>query len=48
MRMKEYYDRKHKPMFFKEGDFVHLRLHRGYQMAGVQSRKLSQQFAGPF
>lgn len=33
--MKEYYDAKHKPMFFNVGDFVHLRLHRGYEMAGV-------------
>ena len=48
LRMKNYYDAKHKPMFFSVGDFVHLRLHRGYQMAGVQSRKLGQQFAGPF
>ena len=48
LRMKGYYDSKHKPMFFGVGDFVHLRLHRGYQMAGVQSRKLGQQFAGPF
>lgn len=48
VRMKEYYDAKHKPMFFNVGDFVHLRLHRGYEMAGVQSKKLGQQFAGPF
>ena len=48
LRMKDYYDAKHKPMFFNVGDHVHLRLHRGYQMAGVQSRKLGQQFAGPF
>ena len=48
LRMKDYYDAKHKPIFFNVGDLVHLRLHRGYQMAGVQSRKLGQQFAGPF
>lgn len=48
IRIKEYYDAKHKPMFFKVDDHVHLRLHRGYQMADVQSRKLDQQFAGSF
>ena len=48
IKMKDRYDSKHKAMFFDVGDFVHLRLHRGYQMAGVLSRKLGQQFAGPF
>lgn len=46
--MYDYHDFKHKPMFFSAGDFVHLPLNRGYQMAGVQSRKLGQQFAGLF
>lgn len=46
--MKEQYDSRHKPMFFSVRDMVHLRLHRGYQMAGVQSRKTGQQFVGPF
>lgn len=48
VRMKEYYDTKHKPIFFNVGDFVHLRLHRGYKIVGVQSKKLGQQFAGSF
>ena len=48
VRIKEYYDAKHISMFFRIGEHVHLRLHRGYQMAGVQSRKLGQQFAEPF
>ena len=35
-------------MFFKAGDYVYLRLYRGYKMTGVQSRKLGQQFVGLF
>jgi hypothetical protein len=50
MWMKRYYDRSHKPMFFKPGDFVSLRLHRGYNVPGLKDRnvKIEQQFAGPF
>ena len=48
IRMKEYYNAKHKPMFFKIDDYVHLRLHRDYQIIDVQSRKLDQQFAKSF
>ena len=47
MRMKEYYDTHHQPMFFKVNDLVKLRLHRGYELPGVSS-KLAEQFAGPF
>ena len=48
VRIKKYYDAKHTPIFFKVGEHVHLRLHRGYQMTDVQSKKLDQQFAEPF
>ena len=30
LRIKDYYDAKHKPIFFNVGDFVYLRLYRGY------------------
>ncbi|KAI0993301.1 hypothetical protein K3495_g14883 [Podosphaera aphanis] len=50
MYMKEQYDKKHKPVFFKVGDFVALRLHRGYNVPGLAERntKILQQYAGPF
>lgn len=36
-------------MFFKVGDFVLLRLHRGFNVPGiVGNTKLAQQYAGPF
>lgn len=35
VRMKQYYDRKHKPAFFVVGDFVNLRLHRGFSVPGI-------------
>ncbi|KAI1000935.1 hypothetical protein K3495_g7262 [Podosphaera aphanis] len=50
MIMKERYDSQHQPMFYNVGDYVSLRLHRGYQVAGLKDRnvKMEQQFAGPF
>jgi len=50
MFMKQYYDRKHKPLYFKVGDWAALRLHRGYHVPGLKNRnvKIEQQFAGPF
>ncbi|RDL33672.1 uncharacterized protein BP5553_08040 [Venustampulla echinocandica] len=50
MTMKRQYDAHHKPMFFKPGEFVALRLHRGYCVPGLKERniKIEQQFAGPF
>lgn len=47
MKMKEYYDTHHQPIFFNVGDLVKLRLHRGYEVPGV-SKKIGQQFVGPF
>ncbi|KAI1006304.1 hypothetical protein K3495_g1917 [Podosphaera aphanis] len=48
--MKEQYDKKHKPVFFRVGDFVALRLHRGYNVPGLAGRntKILQQYAGSF
>ena len=48
MKMKEYYDIRHKPKFFKVGDMVNLRLHRGYSVPSITKRKIDQQFVGPF
>ena len=42
------YDKKHKPVDLKVGDYAYLRLHHGYTLPGVENRKLSQQRAGPF
>ena len=48
MRIKHYYESKHKPQFFKKGDMVNLRLHRGYSLPGQdKSMKISQPFVGP-
>ncbi|KAI0996570.1 hypothetical protein K3495_g11614 [Podosphaera aphanis] len=48
--MKHQYDSKHLPKVFKPGDFVALRLHRGFNVPGLAGRniKIEQQFAGPF
>ncbi|RKF57458.1 hypothetical protein GcC1_189022, partial [Golovinomyces cichoracearum] len=50
MSMKKYYDDKHMPMFFSVGDFVMLRLHKGYTIpiAKLITKKLQQQLVGPF
>lgn len=52
MHQKLHYDRRHQPMYFKVGDKVLLRLHKGYsipQPAGMtKEAKLGQQYVGPF
>ena len=48
MQAKHHYDRRHKAMFLKVGDFVNIRLHRGYVLPGLKQPKTSQQFVGPF
>ena len=48
IKMKEYYDRLHQPMFFNVGDMVKLRLHKGYNVPGITSHKIGAQFVGPF
>lgn len=45
---KERYDRRHKPLRFKRGDRVLLRLHTGYSIPGHSNRKYSNRYAGPF
>ena len=45
---KRRYNNKHKKIDLKEGDLVYLRLHRGYDLPGIQNPKLSNQRAGPF
>ena len=47
IRMKQYYDVNHEPIFFKVGDLVKLWLYRGYKMLVVLS-KFGPQFVGPF
>ena len=46
--MKENYDKKHTPRFFKTGDMVNIRLHRGYKLPSLVSRKYAPLFTGPF
>ena len=46
--IKYHYDRKHTAMFLAVGDWALLRLHRGYSIPSAPSRKLHQQFVGPF
>lgn len=48
IRMKERYDSKYTALFFKVGDLVNLRLHHGYRVPGVTSKKTGPQFVGPF
>ena len=52
IQQKYHYDRRHQPMYFKVGEKVLLRLHKGYsipQPAGMtKEAKLSQQYVGPF
>jgi hypothetical protein len=48
MKSKQAYDRKHTPMFFEVGDYVNLRLHKGYKIPSVTNVKLSQQYVGSF
>ena len=39
--LKSRYDAKHLPVHLKEGDDVFLKLHHGYSILGLLSRKLS-------
>ncbi len=49
LRMKDYYDSRHTPKFFRPNDMVNLRLHRGYSIPSLEgvNKKISQQFVGP-
>ena len=46
--MKEYYDSHHQPRFFKVGDLVNLRLHRGYRVLAIKFKKLGPQLIESF
>lgn len=48
LRMKEHYDKRHQPKFFNVGDLVNLRLHKGYQVPAIRSKKIGPQLVGPF
>ena len=50
MSAKFHYDRRHQPQFFRQGDFVLLRLHKGYNIPAnkLTGRKYGQQYVGPF
>ena len=48
LRMKEYYDSHHQPKFFKVGDLVNLRLHRGYRVSVIEFKKTSPQLIESF
>jgi hypothetical protein len=41
-KSKIYYDARHKPVMYKPGQEVWLRLHQGYNLPGKPNRKLSQ------
>ena len=45
---KRNYDRRHQSLFLKEGDWALLKLHHGYSIPSARSKKLSQQYLGPF
>lgn len=47
INMKYRYDQKHKPLSFKIGDWVLLRLHHGYRVHGHLHRKLAPQRSSP-
>ena len=47
-KAKSWYDKRHTPLVLLEGSHAFLRLHRGYHLPGHPSRKLSQQYCGPF
>lgn len=50
MSFKIYYEKKHKTIDLKEGDFALLHLYQGYKIPSspILRPKLSQQFADPF
>lgn len=48
--MKEQYDRGHQHISFEVGDYVYIRLFKGYNIAANAGlpKKIAQQYAGPF
>ena len=47
-KAKSWYNKRYKPKILAEGSYAFLRLYRGYYLPGYPSRKLSQQYYGPF
>lgn len=47
---KEHYNRSYQPLFMKVGDWIMLKLHKGYSIpSSVEvTKKLTQQYVGPF
>jgi hypothetical protein len=45
---KHFYDGKHKPIYFKLGDEVYLRLYKGYRILAELNKKLGRQRLGRF
>ncbi|KAL3428067.1 hypothetical protein PVAG01_01576 [Phlyctema vagabunda] len=48
MMMKSQYDRRHTPAFMKVGEYAAIKLHHGYKLPAVKSKKLGQQYTRPF
>ena len=47
-RAKRSYDKRHRDITFEEGDWVWLKLHKGYHLPGKPHRKWSAQRSGPY
>ena len=47
MHQKFHYDRRHQPMYLKQGDEAYLRLHHGYKIPTANA-KFGEQYVGPF
>lgn len=47
MRIKHYYDANHQPKVFQEGDLVNIRLHKGYHVPAIESKKIGPQLVDP-
>lgn len=45
---KRLYDKRHRPIFFDIGSKVYLKLHKGYTIPSMPSKKLSNQRCGPW
>lgn len=50
MTIKQHYNTKQKPIFMEEGDWAHIRLHKGYNLpnAAKSTHSIQAQCAGPF
>jgi hypothetical protein len=48
MSAKAQYDKSRKPLFLEVGEEAYIRLHKGYKLPAIKSKKISQQRCGPF